>query len=222
MGFFESLTNATQAERVSLLTIPQIRDGLSGRISLSTYVAYLAQAYHHVKHTVPLLYCARARLDETHATFRDALTDYIAEETGHEEWILSDIAHCRGDADAVRASDPAPATEMMVSFAYDYVNRVNPMGLFGMIYVLEGTSVALASTGAKAVAQALSLSPDCFTYLNTHGALDQEHVMFFSRLMEKVNEERDRAAIIHVAKRVYYLFGEMFRSIPHSEVAHAA
>jgi hypothetical protein len=96
------------------------------------------------------------------------------------------------------------------------------MGMFGMVYVLEGTSIALATAGASAVGTSLGLGPECFSYLTSHGALDQAHMAFFARLMDQVDDARDQAAIIHVARRVFGLFADMFRSIPHTpELAHA-
>ena len=41
----------------------------------------------------------------------------------------------------------------MVAYAYDTVQRRNPVGFFGMVYVLEGTSVALALSAADASRQ---------------------------------------------------------------------
>jgi pyrroloquinoline quinone (PQQ) biosynthesis protein C len=222
MSFFHELERATADERTALYGVRQLVDGVRGRITRDTYLAYLAQAYHHVSHTVPLLTLARDRMDAAHAPFRAALDEYIEEETGHEAWILNDIARAGGDAEAVRTGAPAPATELMVAFAYDYVGRVNPMGMFGMVYVLEGTSIALATAGASAVQASLGLGPECFTYLTSHGALDQAHMAFFAALMDQVEDPDDRAAIVHVAKRVFGLFADMFRSIPHTpELADA-
>jgi pyrroloquinoline quinone (PQQ) biosynthesis protein C len=222
MSFFDRLEAETGAERLALYSVPQLVDGLAGKISRETYVAYLAEAYHHVSHTVPLLKHARARMDPDHAVFAQALDEYIAEETGHEAWILGDIARAGGDAEAVRTGRPRPSTEMMVAYAYDYIARVNPMGMFGMVYVLESTSVALATHGAGAVATSLGLGPECFTYLTSHGALDQDHMRFFAGLMNQVERPEDQEAILHVAKRMFGLFADMFRSIPHQrELAHA-
>jgi hypothetical protein len=222
MAFFERLERETGDVRLELYTVPQLLDGVAGRITRATYLAYLAQAYHHVSHTVPLLTLARDRMDAGHGRFRAALDDYIAEETGHERWILGDIASAGGDAEAARRNGPSPETELMVAYVYDYVGRVNPMGMFGMVYVLEGTSVALASHGAGAVAKALGLGAECFTYLNSHGALDQDHMRFFAGLMDTVDDPADQAAIVHVARRVFRLFAGMFRAIPHTpELADA-
>ncbi|MDZ4691811.1 iron-containing redox enzyme family protein [Terricaulis sp.] len=223
MSFFQQLKLESAPEAQTLLTIPQLVDGLAGRISRETYVGYLSQAYHHVKHTTSLMKAAKSRLDDSHETFRKALDEYAAEEEGHEEWILNDIRACGGDAEAVRTSTPLLATEMMVAFAYDYINRINPMGFFGMVFVLEGTSVMLASRGASAVQQSLGLPPSAFSYLTSHGALDQDHMVFFAKLMDQVTSPDDQAAIVHVAKRMFILFGNVFRAIPHTqEAAHAA
>lgn len=215
MSFYATLERETGLERRALFAVPQIRDGLAGRISRETYLAYLAEAYHHVSHTVPLLTLARDRMDADHDIFRAALSDYVAEEAGHETWILRDIAAAGGDAEAVRRSAPRPATELMVRTAYHQLRRGNPMAIFGMIYVLEGTSVALASSGAAAVAGALGLGPDCVSYLTSHGALDQDHLAFFAGLMEQVERSEDRAAIVAMARRIFELFADLFRSVPH-------
>lgn len=222
MSFFQTLERATADERTALYGVRQLVDGVQGRITRETYLAYLAQAYHHVSHTVPLLTAARDRMDERHRVFREALSEYIAEETGHEQWILNDIARAGGDAEAVRTNGPAAATELMVAYAYDYIARINPMGMFGMVFVLEGTSIALATAGAGAVAKSLGLGPECFSYLSSHGSLDQEHMGFFAKLMDLVEDPNDQAAIVHVARRMFGLFADMFRAIPHTpELAHA-
>jgi hypothetical protein len=38
--------------------------------------------------------------------------------------------------------------ELMVAYLYDLIARGNPVGLFGMVNVLEGTSIALATQAA--------------------------------------------------------------------------
>jgi pyrroloquinoline quinone (PQQ) biosynthesis protein C len=215
LTFFSRLVTETVADYRALAAVPQIRDGLAGRISRESYVAYLTEAYHHVRHTVPLMRAARSALDDGHAAFRSALDDYIAEETGHEAWVLEDIRHCGGDPEAVRTGEPREATRRMVAFAYDYIRDTNPMGFFGMVFVLEGTSARLAGEGASALAASLGLPPECFSYLSSHGALDQDHLAFFQRLMDDVEDPCDQAAIIEMAKAIFALFADVFRSIPH-------
>lgn len=212
---FEKLISETVEERNYLLATKQIQDGLAGHISLQTYLHYLAEAYYHVRHTVPLLSLARDNLAKADQWLVPSFDEYIAEESGHEEWILDDIRNAGGDAEKVRHGTPRMATELMVAYAYDYVTRVNPVGFFGMVLVLEGTSTALATAGAGALMKSLKLPESCFHYLTSHGSLDLEHMRFFEGLMDRIENPKHQAAIVHMAKRMYILFANVFRAIPH-------
>lgn len=219
MSFYETLATATAAERAHLLSAPIITDCLQGRVTRDSYLAFLGQAYHHVRHTTPLLMLLGGRLPERLNWLRKAVAEYIEEEIGHEEWILNDIAAAGGDAEAVRASQPELPAELMVAYAYDLVNRGNPAGFFGMVYVLEGTSVALALTAADKIQQALGLPNKAFSYLRSHGTLDQEHTKHLANLVDAMTPE-DQAEVIRCAKVFFRLYGDIFRALP--TAAHTA
>jgi len=221
MNFYTQLQQATEQERNHLLSSPIISRCMSGEITLEDYVEFLSQAYHHVKHTVPLLMAVGARLPEEMEWLREAVAEYIEEELGHQEWILNDIAACGFDKEAVRASRPSAATELMVAYAYDTIQRVNPIGFFGMVLVLEGTSVTTADKAASAIKKALNLPDRAFSYLRSHGALDQDHIKFFENLMNKVDDESDQDQIIHSARMFYQLYANIFRTLTNN-VAMAA
>jgi len=214
MAFYDELLAATEAERNDLLSIPFIRMGGAGELSLESYLAFLGQAYHHVKHTVPLLMATGGQLPERLEWLREAIGEYIEEEMGHQEWILNDIDACGADKETVRREMPMAATELMVSYAYDTIHRNNPAGFFGMVLVLEGTSVALATNAAGHIEQSLGLPKTAFSYLNSHGSLDIGHVDFYEGLMNKLDDAADKQAIVHGAKMFYKLYGDIFRSLP--------
>ena len=142
MSFFDALQEATHQERHELFNLPVIRDALEGKVSLESYRAFLTQAYYHVRHTVPLMMACGARLPSRLEWLRQAVCEYIEDEYGHEQWILNDIEVCGGDKSAVRDGRPSLPIELMVSFLYDLIARGNPVGLFGMVNVLEGTSIS--------------------------------------------------------------------------------
>jgi long-chain acyl-CoA synthetase len=219
LSFHDLLVTGTASERRAFGQITQIQDALRGLVSRDSYLAYLTEAYHHVKHTVPLMKLASASLSARQQWLRGALDEYIEEETGHEEWILNDIRNSGGDPELTRTGSPHAATERMVAYAYHYIERVNAVGFFGMVYVLEGTSIQLALHAADALMKSLQLPPECFTYLLSHGGLDVSHMAFFRRLMEKITDDHDQAAIIEVAKSMFELFGDVFSSIPHTRPA---
>ncbi|MGV8862800.1 MAG: TenA family transcriptional regulator [Pseudomonas sp.] len=214
MSFFDTLQEATQRERQELFSLPIIRQALAGQVSLESYRAFLTQAYYHVRHTVPLLMACGARLPIRLEWLRGAVCEYIDEEYGHEQWILNDISACGGDADAVREGRPELPIELMVSFLYDLIARDNPVGLFGMVNVLEGTSIALATHAADSIREHLELPATAFSYLSSHGSLDVAHMQTYRRLMDRLEDPADQAAVIHASKVVYKLYADMFRALP--------
>jgi len=223
MTFFEHLQIETEKERNYLLSAPIIQRCIGqGQFSLLEYIAFLTQAYHHVKHTVPLLMAVGSRLPSEKENYREAIAEYIEEELGHQEWILNDLAACGVDKQHVRSGRPNSATELMVAYAYDTVMRNNPMAFFGMVFVLEGTSINLASQAADIIQAHLGLPNNAFSYLRSHGSLDQEHMVFFEKLMNGLTEQKDRDEIVHAAKMFFTLYGNIFRSIEHHSISQAA
>jgi hypothetical protein len=101
----------------------------------------------------------------------------------------------------------------MVAFAWDTVLRGNPVGFFGMVHVLEGTSVALAIRAADAIQAATGLPSRAFTYLRSHGELDKEHVEHLSSILERLTAVEDCAAVTRCARGIYWLYGQVFRGL---------
>jgi len=215
MSFYQQLQNSTEQERQALVGAEMITRSLRGDVDLQDYVNFLEQAYHHVKHTVPLLMSVGAKIPGEKEWLRTAVAEYIKEEIGHQEWILNDIAACGYDKEAVRNSKPNFATELMVSYAYDLVNRINPVGFFGMVLVLEGTSVSLADLAANRIREKLNLPERAFSYLRSHGSIDQEHIQFLESLIDRFESKYDQELITHSAKAFYRLYKGIFDSIRH-------
>jgi heme oxygenase len=220
MSFYDYLANATADARAELLAAPAIAGSLQGNISRESYLAFLSQAYHHVRHTTPLLMSLGGRLPDRLAWLRKAVAEYIEEEIGHEEWILNDIAAAGGDAEAVRESRPDLPAEVMIAYAYDLIARGNPAGFFGMVYVLEGTSVALALLAADRIQETLGLPDSAFTYLRSHGTLDIEHTKHLADLVNNMTAT-DQADVVHAARVFFKLYGDIFRALPVVEEAAA-
>jgi hypothetical protein len=214
MRFHDRLLQESADARNGLLAAPIIQGCLRGDVSLPSYLAFLREAYHHVSHTVPLLRACKAALPARNAWLAGPLDEYVEEERGHDEWILDDIRACGGDAEAVKRGPPGHATEVMVAYAYDTIARRNPLGFFGMVHVLEGTSVSLALLAADRIQQPLGLPDAAFSYLRSHGTLDREHTAHFAQLMDLIEDPQDQADIVHAARAFYRLYGDVFRGLP--------
>lgn len=206
-------------ERENLGSIPIIAAALAGNATRAQYLRFLERAFHHVKHTPSLLMACGARLGHEREWLRQALAHYVEEELGHHEWILADVAAAGGDAEAVRRGDGDLDTRLMVAYAYDTVTRRNPLGLLGMVYVLEGTSIALAIRVAEALQRSLDLPRAAFTYLASHGELDREHIGHFAGLVERLDDPADRDCVAASARDFFHLYGNVLRGVAVEEAA---
>lgn len=222
MTFYQELIQATENERNELLATPVITDAMRGVITLETYKAFLSEAYHQVRYTVPLLMACVSRLPPRLEWLREAVAKYIEEETGQQERILNDIGGCGYDKEAVRNGNPSMATDILVAYAWDCVQRRNPVSFFGMVLVLEGTSVKLASEAAVTIGKTLSLPPKAFSYLSSHGSLDVEHISFYEKLVNRLDDPEDRAEVLNAARVLYTLYKGVFDSLPRCAIRQQA
>jgi heme oxygenase len=211
--FIDELIARTEPERRLLFSLPIIQRALHGDVTRANYVEFLTQAYHHVRHTVPLLMACGSRLPERLGWLTSSIISYIEEEAGHEEWVLNDIAAAGGDPEAVRYGKPGYATDVLVAYAYDATQRRNPLCFFGMAHVLEGTSVQLATRAAVSIRTALGLPESAFRYLASHGEVDIEHTRTFARLVNRFDTDSDREAVVGATKVFYRLYADIFRNL---------
>jgi pyrroloquinoline quinone (PQQ) biosynthesis protein C len=222
MSFYDRLISETSRERDAFLAIPLVQQAIRSGAPRALYVEFLTQAYHHVKHTFPLLALAASRTGDER--YQDALVDYMEEERGHEKWILDDIRALGGDTDSVRDGMPGTACRIMVGYAYYAIEHVSPYTMLGSVHVLEGMSVLLADRVADGLEGSFGLSGNVgFTYLRSHGSLDQEHVAFFRTLVDGFDDQRTQRLIVESARIFYRLYGDIIRDLNSAlELSHAA
>jgi len=211
MSFYEELQTATAPDRNGFLSIPLIQTTVHSGASRELYIDFLTQAYHHVKHTYPLL--ALASVHTHNEAYQDALVEYMEEERGHEKWILDDIRAMGGNAEAVRDGKPGQACQIMVGYTYYAIEWISPYAMLGSVHVLEGMSTMLADMAADAIQASLAVpGKDGFSYLRSHGALDIEHVAFFKEFINTLSSDVHEV-IIDTSKIIYRLYGDVFREL---------
>jgi pyrroloquinoline quinone (PQQ) biosynthesis protein C len=222
MTFHEILERETREARERFLAIPLVRDAVRSGGPRALYLSFLEQAYHHVKHTFPLLALAASRT--TDERYQDALFEYMKEERGHEKWILDDIRALGGNSERVSAGQPGEACAVMVGYAYYAIEHVSPYAMLGSVHVLEGMSVLLADKLADAVKASIGQTKDTgFSYLRSHGSLDQDHVAFFRSLVNGIDDPATRRIIVENSRIFYRLYGAIFEELGSAAGAlHAA
>jgi len=222
MSNFQQLMQKSAPARQQFMEIALIQDVLRKGASKDLYLDFLTQAYHHVKCTAPLLASAAGRCGVDDYVYQAALFEYIEEERGHELWILEDINALGGDAEEVRRSAPRLPCKVMVGHAYYLIDRVSHYAMLGMIHVLEGMAVALASNVVSAIRSSIASTTDeGFKYLTTHSDLDIVHAEFFEGLIDEV-DRRHLPLVTETATDFYKLYGDLFRELDQRRAATRA
>jgi len=212
MSFYDQLMTETAGDREAFLSIPIVQHAIRRGASRALYLDFLTEAYHHVKHTFPLLALAASRTSDER--YQDALVEYMKEERGHEKWILDDIGAIGGNPDDVRDGIPGMPCQIMVGYAYYAIERISPYAFLGSVHVLEGISVMLAGKLADALKTSLGQESDAgFTYLRTHGSLDVEHIALFRSLVDGFDDAATRRIVIDNARIFYRLYGAIFQDL---------
>lgn len=221
MSPYDRLLSSTWSEREAFMRLPLVAKAMNQGVSREMYLAFLGEAYHHVKHTFPLLSLTASLTKD--ARFRKALADYMQEEFGHEEWILEDIRRMGGNPDAVAASKPRHPCRVMVAHTYYSVQWESPYAMLGMVHVLEGLSVLLADKLADTLKTRFNApTEDGFSYLRTHGALDIEHTEMFQRLINGFDDPAIVDLVIDHARTMYELYSAIFEDLAQLEHRRAA
>jgi hypothetical protein len=108
---------------------------------------YLFRLYCAVRAIVPLMETALARATAmagscpVAAALVPYLTQHIAEETGHDEWLLEDMQHLGMSRSEVLSRPPARTVAALVGAQYYWVLHAHPVAFLGYATVVEGTPV---------------------------------------------------------------------------------
>ena len=156
MSFFITLVERTDAMRRDIESLPKVQSLMDDGLSLREYRSFLHDLYHIVWHFCPIMAAAAARCDESYRHVRFDLYQRIAEEQGHDEWVLQDIESMGGDVEAARVLRPPSApVQAMIGFNYYAAERVHPCAVLGMLYALEVVSSVYGGKVAESIARAL-------------------------------------------------------------------
>jgi pyrroloquinoline quinone (PQQ) biosynthesis protein C len=209
VSFFIELIEATDTSRRDMEALPKVQDMLNGRMSETEYKAFLMDLYHVVWHFCPIMAVAASRCNDQFIDVRYHLYHNIEEEKGHENMVLNDLAHFGVDADVVRASMPSSSVQAMVAYNYHVSERVHPCCVLGMLYVLEIISSVYGGQVASSIAGGLHKSlPDGFSFLESHAAMDLDHMAKLRALLQTIDDESVQNMVINAIHMNFYLFSQ--------------
>jgi pyrroloquinoline quinone (PQQ) biosynthesis protein C len=207
MSFFIRLLETTDARRVELEALPKIQEMLNGKMTREEYKTFLLDLYHIVWHFCPIMAAAASRCPDEFKEVRYHLYHNIDEEKGHEIMVLDDLKAFDVDPDMAKKSTPSHAVQAMIAFNYYTCERVHPCSVVGMLYALE----LISSVYSGQLAASISLGLDMpvtkgFTFLDSHSAMDLNHVAELRELLQTIRDPHVQDIIINAIQMNFYMF----------------
>jgi pyrroloquinoline quinone (PQQ) biosynthesis protein C len=212
MSFFITLMESSDASRRAIETSPRVHSMIHKGLTLAEYQAFLHDLYHIVLHFCPIMAAAAARCDDGLANIREELGERIGEETGHEQWVLEDVAALGGDVRGVTATPPSPPVQAMIGFNYNAAERSHPCSVLGMLYVLEVIASVYGGKVADSIARALGRETGAggFRFLSSHATMDADHLAQLNVLLKTIDDPAAQAAIIDSTRVNFHQFAQLF------------
>lgn len=109
----------------------------------AVYPIYLRTMHTIVRSAVPLMEAAlaearaRSETDPLSAGLAQYLEHHIEEESGHDDWLLMDLAATGEDPKSALDQIPSPAVAQMVGAQYYWLHHCHPVALLGHIAAIE-------------------------------------------------------------------------------------
>jgi pyrroloquinoline quinone (PQQ) biosynthesis protein C len=216
VSFFITLVETSDASRRAIESAPKVQAMIHKGLTLAEYRAFLHDLYHIVWHFCPVMAAAVARCDDRFRDIRYELYERIAEEKGHETWVLGDIEAVGGDVRRAREGAPSYPVQAMVGFNYYAVERIHPCSVLGMLYVLEVIASVYGGRVADSIARAIGVEAgrdlaSCgFRFLSSHATMDTHHMASLNRLLKTIEDPAAQAAIINSTRVNFHQFGLLF------------
>lgn len=213
-AFLACLEQTLQAPRARFLGNRLLRHIGTGTITRALYTQQLIETWHFVKHTPSYITSAASRLPDGNDALKKRFVQHAREELGHDQWVLEDLAHLGISAERVRASTPLPHTSALVAYQFYTVERLNPVGLLGLEYALEGSTASSAGALVARLQQVLSLPDNTLQFFKRHVAVDAHHQEEnVQTLLSLVRTPHDRLAVLRNARDSYELYAAMYDGV---------
>ncbi|RKH57739.1 iron-containing redox enzyme family protein [Corallococcus llansteffanensis] len=187
----------------------------NGTIDAAGYIHYLIQTYHYARWSTPILGEAGERLKRSgrHPELAELLIQKGEEERGHELWLLSDLKNLGCPREQVEAATRSPAVDAYTGWNFFTSRSGVPTAVLGTAYVLEYLSQTRAGVGAERL-QAVAAIPNIHksvTFLRSHGALDGNHVAEMAKILGRLTDPEEQAAILFSARATRSIYPGIFR-----------
>ena len=212
--FFSDLVIRTDEARRDFETHPVVLDAVAHGMPLARYRRFLLELYHVVWHFNPVTAAAASRMADTHRQIRYHLYEHMQEESGHEEWVLNDLDAIGVSPQETRVCEPSAHTLALCGYNYWRADRGHPCSVLGMIYALEVIASVYGGPFTSAIKESLLLEGERGTsFIGSHATLDMEHMASLRVILNTLDDQASRYAVIESAIVNFHHFTRIFEGV---------
>lgn len=189
----------------ALANVPVIARLLAGRLRVEDYRSLLFNLRQQVVEGGRWI--SRAASNLSHEELRSLFIRHAAAEHRDYRLLEDNYVAAGGERDFIRSGAKNIGSESLSAFMFHAASQVEPVGLLGAMFVIEGLGNRLAGPWAAAIRDQLGLGEDAVSFLAYHGENDGDHLaMFDHALALAVTDEAVAVDVVRHAKVVARLY----------------
>ena len=197
LPFFADLVSRTDEARRAFETHPVVLQAVADGMSVERYRRLLLELYHVVWHFNPVCAAAASRVPDSHRQVRYHLYEHMHEESGHEVWVMNDLEAIGVSPHVTAAHLPSPFTLALNGYNYWAAERRHACSVLGMLYALEVIASVYGGPFAEAIRESLLLDGERgVSFISSHATMDAQHMAGLRRILNTVEDEAAREAIV--------------------------
>jgi pyrroloquinoline quinone (PQQ) biosynthesis protein C len=214
LPFFADLITRTDEARREFETNPVVLDAVAHGMPIERYRKLLLELYHLVWHFNPVCAAAASRVPDKQRQVRYFLYEHMHEESGHEQWVMNDLEAVGVRQATLLAHQPALTTLALTGYNYWAADRRDPCSVLGMMYTLEVIASVYGGTFAEAIRGSLLLEGDRgVSFISSHATMDAEHMAELRQVLNTIEDDAAREAIVESTLVNFFHFTRMFEAI---------
>ena len=214
LPFFADLITRTDEARREFETNPVVLDAVAHGMPIERYRELLLELYHLVWHFNPVCAAAASRVPDKLRQVRYFLYEHMHEESGHEQWVMNDLEAVGVRQATLLAHQPALTTLALTGYNYWAADRRDPCSVLGMMYTLEVIASVYGGTFAEAIRSSLLLEGDRgVSFISSHATMDAEHMAELRLVLNTIDDDAAREAIVESTLVNFHHFTRMFEAI---------
>ena len=214
LPFFADLIARTDEARREFETHPVVLDAVANGMPVERYRKLLLELYHVVWHFNPVCAAAASRVPDAQRQVRYFLYEHMHEESGHEEWVMNDLAAVGVEPPATLDHAPSIHTLALAGYNYWSADRRHPCSVLGMMYTLEVIASVYGGPFASAIRESLLLEGERgISFIASHAEMDAEHMAELRLVLNTVTDEAAREAIVESVLFNFHHFTRLFEAI---------